>query len=85
MGSLRSKKHFKSICYDISDTAADAFIAEMGKKLNLEIIKAKTEDELLRADIICTATSSPSPLFDGNKVREGIHINGIGSHSHHCT
>ena len=71
----------KAFVYDISDTAADAFIAEMGKKLNLEIIKAKTEDELLRADIICTATSSPSPLFDGNKVREGIHINGIGSHS----
>jgi ornithine cyclodeaminase/alanine dehydrogenase len=71
----------KAYVYDISDAAADAFIAEMGIKLNLEIIRAKTAEELLKADIICTATSSSSPLFDGNKVREGTHINGIGSHT----
>ena len=27
------------------------------------------------------ATSSATPIFDGNKVREGTHINGIGSHT----
>jgi ornithine cyclodeaminase/alanine dehydrogenase len=36
---------------------------------------------LEQADIICAATSSPTPLFDGNKVRPGTHINGIGSHT----
>jgi ornithine cyclodeaminase/alanine dehydrogenase-like protein (mu-crystallin family) len=36
---------------------------------------------VLEADIICTATSSATPLFDGNKVKEGTHINGIGSHT----
>ncbi len=71
----------KAFVYDISESSADAFIAEMSKKLNLEIIKAKTAEEILQADIICTATSSPSPLFDGNKLREGTHINGIGSHT----
>jgi ornithine cyclodeaminase/alanine dehydrogenase len=71
----------KAFVYDVSETAADAFIAEMGSKLNLEIIRVKTPEEILLADIICTATSSPSPLFDGNKVREGTHINGIGSHT----
>ena len=38
-------------------------------------------EEVLAADIICTATSSPTPIFDGTKVREGTHINGIGSHT----
>jgi ornithine cyclodeaminase/alanine dehydrogenase len=71
----------KAIVYDISDAAAESFIKEMGPKLSLEILRAKNAEELLMADIICTATSSPSPLFDGNKVREGTHINGIGSHS----
>ena len=71
----------RAYVYDLSDSAADAFIAEMSKKLNLEIIKAKNVDEMLVADIICTATSSATPLFDGNKVREGAHINGIGSHT----
>jgi len=71
----------KAVVYDISDTSADAFINEMGKKLNIEIIKAKSVDELMLADIICTATSSATPLFDGSNIKEGTHINGIGSHS----
>jgi ornithine cyclodeaminase/alanine dehydrogenase len=71
----------KAYVYDVSDAAADAFITEMGSKLNLEIVKARSVDELLQADILCTATSSPTPLFDGSKVREGTHINGIGSHT----
>jgi alanine dehydrogenase len=71
----------KVLLYDISEPAVDQFISEMGPKLDLEIIKASVPDELLQADIICTATSSSAPLFDGNKVKPGTHINGIGSHS----
>jgi alanine dehydrogenase len=71
----------KALVYDVSDAAADAFVAEMSKKLNLEIIRAKSAEEILLADIICTATSSSTPLFNGNKVRPGTHINGIGSHT----
>jgi alanine dehydrogenase len=69
------------IVYDISEGAVVSFISEMSKKLNLEIISAISPDEVLQADIICTATSSATPLFDGNKIREGTHINGIGSHT----
>lgn len=71
----------KALVYDVSADASASFIAEMGTKLNLEIIPVKTAEEVLMADIICTATSSPSPLFDGNRVQEGTHINGIGSHT----
>jgi ornithine cyclodeaminase len=31
------------------------------------------------ADIICTATTSPVPVFDDADVRPGTHINGVGS------
>jgi alanine dehydrogenase len=71
----------RAIVYDISEGAAHAFITEMSKKLNLDITHTDSPDEILMADIICTATSSGTPLFDGNKVREGTHINGIGSHT----
>lgn len=71
----------KAIVYDISDEAVEKFIFEMGQKLNLEIKKAGYVNEVLEADIICTATSSATPLFDGKNVKEGTHINGIGSHS----
>jgi alanine dehydrogenase len=71
----------KAIVYDISDESTNAFIKEMSEKLNLEIIKAETPDQVLEADIICTATSSATPIFDGKKVKKGTHINGIGSHT----
>ncbi len=71
----------KAIVYDLSDDAANDFVNEMSKKLDLEILKAKSPDEVLQADIICAATSSPIPIFDGLKVKEGTHINGIGSHT----
>jgi alanine dehydrogenase len=76
-----ARKLSRAIVYDISAEAAMAFITEMSKKLDLEIALAASADEILTADIICAATSSSSPLFDGNKVREGTHINGIGSHT----
>jgi ornithine cyclodeaminase/alanine dehydrogenase len=70
-----------AVVYDISGDATDAFISEMGPKLDLEIRKAGSADQVLGADIICTATSSPTPIFDGGGLREGTHINGIGSHT----
>jgi ornithine cyclodeaminase/alanine dehydrogenase-like protein (mu-crystallin family) len=32
-------------------------------------------------DVILTATTAHEPLFDGNWLRPGVHINGIGSHA----
>jgi ornithine cyclodeaminase/alanine dehydrogenase len=71
----------KAIVYDLSDEAVSKYIDEMSEKLNIEIIQAKNADDVLQANIICTATSSPTPIFDGTKVKTGIHINGIGSHT----
>jgi alanine dehydrogenase len=31
------------------------------------------------ADIICTATTSSTPVFDGEQLKPGAHVNGIGS------
>jgi ornithine cyclodeaminase/alanine dehydrogenase len=71
----------KALVYDVSADAGDKFIDEMAEKLDLEIVKAASPGEALAADIICTATSSPAPIFDGKKVKPGTHINGIGSHT----
>ena len=71
----------KAIVYDLSDEAVNKFIKDLNKKLDIEIIQAKNSNEVLQADIICTATSSPTPIFDGTKVKLGTHINGIGSHT----
>lgn len=72
----------KAYVYDVSADAAEKFVSEMSSKLKLEVSRADSPDEILEhADIICTATSSPTPIFDGGKIREGTHVNGIGSHT----
>lgn len=71
----------KAIVYDISPEAVDKFVTEMSAKLNIGIVKAKSPEDVLQADIICTASSSATPLFDGKLVKDGTHINGIGSHA----
>lgn len=71
----------KAYCYDINEDAAKKFAKQMHEKLGIEILIASDPEELLQADIICAATSSPTPIFDGSKVKEGTHINGIGSHT----
>jgi alanine dehydrogenase len=71
-----------AIVHDVIEERIDKFIKELSGELNIEIKKAKSPDEILaQADIICTATSSANPIFDGSKVKEGTHINGIGSHT----
>lgn len=77
-----ARKLSRALLYDISGEAMEKFMAKMSEKLDLEIARADSADQILaEADIICTATSAPEPIFDGSKVREGTHINGIGSHT----
>jgi len=71
----------KAIAYDLNTESAEKFVALMKEKLGIEIIVASSPEEILEADIICAATSSPTPIFDGSMVKEGTHINGIGSHT----
>jgi alanine dehydrogenase len=37
------------------------------------------EEAASRADLICTCTTSPTPLFDGSIIRAGAHINAVGA------
>jgi len=72
----------RAYVYDVNDESVSQFIAEMTSKLQLDIVRATSPAQILKeTDIICTASSSPTPVFDGNKVREGTHINGVGSHT----
>ena len=67
--------------FDISKEAAEKFADEMGEKLYLDVEIVEMPDDLLQADILCTATSSATPIFEGSNVKEGTHINSIGSHT----
>jgi ornithine cyclodeaminase len=52
-----------------------------GAGMTLDIrIAPSVEQALAEADVICTATSAPTPLFSDAALREGTHINAVGSY-----
>jgi alanine dehydrogenase len=61
----------------------EALITEMQPQLaSAELLAADSPAQAVRdADVICAATSSQTPVFDGNDLKPGTHINGIGSYS----
>jgi len=76
-----ARKLKRTVVYDPYPEAIQGFVEALAD-LDLEIISADSPESLLmQSDIVCTASSSSTPLFDGNLVRPGTHINGIGSHT----
>ena len=49
---------------------------------NVQIIAVKSSDEAVEnADIITTVTTSKKPVFNAQKIKSNVHINGAGSYT----
>jgi alanine dehydrogenase len=81
LGVAEVRRLSRAYVYDPVPEAAAGFAREMSKRLGLEVVAAADPSQAARADILCTATTSPRPVFPGGEVREGAHVNGIGSHT----
>ena len=70
--------------FDTDRAAAERFAREMGGRGpipgKVEVMHSP-KAALAGADIVATATTSPSPIFDGDDLSPGVHINGVGSHA----
>ncbi len=67
--------------YDVSPGRASKFAAEMSRGLGIDVRQVDTPAKAARADVVVTATTSEEPVLRGEWLREGVHINGIGSHT----
>ena len=63
-----------------NQTRAEAFAQRMSAETG-RLISAKksAEDTVSNADLICTTTSSKSPILHGNWVKSGTHLNLVGA------
>ena len=59
---------------------AEVFCREMGEKLSLALIAADSPSQLLHADVVCTVTTWPTPVFAHKNVKPGAHINALGAY-----
>jgi ornithine cyclodeaminase/alanine dehydrogenase-like protein (mu-crystallin family) len=70
--------------YDCIPARAEAFIAEMAGKGPIPTdLRAATSPQqaVAEADVVCTATTSPTPVFADADLKPGVHINGVGSYT----
>ncbi|NLH17347.1 MAG: ornithine cyclodeaminase family protein [Phycisphaerae bacterium] len=67
--------------FDPNPAQADRFAEELSKRVGLPIERAKSPAQaLIDADIVCTATPSPIPVFQDYELPPGVHINAVGSY-----
>ncbi len=89
---VQAKTQLEAVCavrpitsarvYDVFPEAAAKFAVEMSARLGITVTAAATAEEAVRgADVICTASTSKTPVVLGEWLKPGAHINGIGSHS----
>lgn len=58
------------------------FISKVSPNKKQKFIACKSSDEAIEnADIITTVTTSNEPVFNGKKVKNGCHVNGVGSYT----
>ena len=80
--AIREVRSITSVrVFDISKPKASSFREKMEKVVKVRISVADSAKEVVEAsDVVVTATTSKQPVFDGEWVQAGCHINGIGSH-----
>lgn len=72
----------RAFVVDLVSEAAQRYAGEMTERLNIPVEPAgDVQATVEMADVVVTATTAHEPLFDGNWLRPGTHVNGIGSHS----
>jgi len=69
------------VIFDVDALRAQAMAEKAKSELGIKARAANQIDELYEKDVICTATTTVKPLIFGDKLREGIHVNAIGSNA----
>ncbi len=71
--------------FDVAFDRVRAFIeanSAMAGRLGARLTAVLSSDEAVDgADVITAVTTSPRPVFDGNHVKAGAHVNGIGAYT----
>ncbi|BHH83455.1 hypothetical protein LA52FAK_17440 [Desulforhopalus sp. 52FAK] len=67
----------KAYVFDLQRDRAAAFASKIREKLGFEVVVASSPEVLSEADIICTSTSSPKPVFNDANIKKGPYIKGV--------
>jgi ornithine cyclodeaminase/alanine dehydrogenase-like protein (mu-crystallin family) len=67
--------------YDTDNEVLEEFCWDMSRALKTSVVAANSAEAAVRqARIVCTATTSASPVFSNADIKPGTHINAVGSY-----
>lgn len=75
----RVRRFERILVWGRSVERASRFAEQMGREVGITIEAVADGREAAAADIICTVTSSRTPVLRGDWVRPGTHVNLVGS------
>ena len=64
--------------------ASREFAEKMAFETGLPVVPVDARTCAAESDVLCTCTSSQTPLFDGNLLRAGVHMNLVGTFQPHA-
>lgn len=77
---LRHVRTFERALVTGKDPArARDFAQQMQAELGMKVEAVYSRTCAAESDVLCTCTTSKTPLFDGNMLRKGTHINAVGA------
>jgi alanine dehydrogenase len=77
---LRQVRNFERALVTGKDPARTRdFAQQMQTELGMKVEAVYSRTCAAESDVLCTCTTSKTPLFDGNMVRKGTHINAVGT------
>lgn len=89
---IQAQGHVEAMCtvlpIESVTIIASSPASDRGRELVARLIAAGIEarggapDAVAGADVVCTCTTSASPVFDGAAVAPGTHINAVGAYRH---
>jgi ornithine cyclodeaminase/alanine dehydrogenase-like protein (mu-crystallin family) len=88
---VQARSHIEAMCavrnierivvFDPTPSKVAALIDEMSGRVHVQLTAADTPGEAIRdADIVCTTTTSRTPVFHDADIQPGTHVNAVGSY-----
>ena len=82
---LRLVRKFESFLVSGLDVGESReFAQRMAQELGAKVESVYSRACAAESDVLCTCTTSKTPLFDGKLLRPGTHINAIGAFQSQC-
>jgi ornithine cyclodeaminase/alanine dehydrogenase-like protein (mu-crystallin family) len=81
---IRLVRNFERFLVSGPDPETSRYFAQqMAEELGAKVESVYSRACAAESDVLCTCTTSPTPLFDGHLIRPGTHINAIGAFQPH--